>query len=416
MAGSEIGDGLPKQPLIDFDHYRQHSLSESDRAWREVRKACPVAWTEANGGHWVISSYQAVASAFKDWETFSSARTDPEVSSLSVGNLKIPPLYPEELDPPEWHPLRRILSELLSPGAVQRLQPRITHWVTHYIDQVIESGRCDMTEDIACPIPAAVSLELLGFPQSDWERMSNAFHGTGSYDRSTPEFAQALADVAWVGARVREELSERVREPRDDAMSFIVSHDVDGHQIASTDAEAVVLLVIGGGVDTTTSLTSSALVYLGRHPELRAPLLDDPTILDSGTEEFLRMYPPARTHARIAVRDIELGGCHISAGDRVLLSEVSACHDERAFPDADRFIIDRFPNRHVAFGLGIHRCPGSHLARAQFKEIMRQVLQRMPDYRVDQQQIVEYPNWSSIGGWAKIPATFSPGGRLLGTG
>jgi cytochrome P450 len=196
-------------------------------------------------------------------------------------------------------------------------------------------------------------------------------------------------------------------------MSFIVSHDVDGHQIARTDAEAVVLLVIGGGVDTTTSLTSSALVYLGRHPELRAPLLDDPSILDSGTEEFLRMYPPARTHARIAVRDIELGGCHISAGDRVLLSEVSACHDERAFPDADRFIIDRFPNRHVAFGLGIHRCPGSHLARAQFKEIMRQVLQRMPDYRVDQQQIVEYPNWSSIGGWAKIPATFSPGGRLL---
>ncbi len=413
MDGSEIGGGVTKQPLIDFDHYRQRSLAESDRAWRDVRQECPVAWTEANGGHWVISGYQEVATAFKDWETFSSARVDPDVSSLSVGNLKIPPLYPEELDPPEWHPLRRILSELLSPGAVQRLQPRIAHWVTHAIDQVIESGQCDMTDDIACPIPAAVSLELLGFPQSDWARMSNAFHGTGSFDRTTPEFAQALADVAWVGTRVQEELLERLGHPREDAMSFIVSHDVDGHQIALSDAEAVVLLVVGGGVDTTTSLTSSALLYLGRHSDLRPRFLDDPTILDSGTEEFLRMYPPARTHARIAARDTELGGCHIAAGDRVLLSEVSACHDESAFPDAEQFIVDRFPNRHVAFGLGIHRCPGSHLARAQFKEIVRQVLLRMPDYRVDQAQVVEYPNWSGIGGWARIPATFSPGRRVL---
>ncbi len=413
MDGSEFGGGMSKQPLIDFDHYGQQSLSESDHAWRKVRQACPVAWTAANGGHWVVSGYEEVASAFKDWESFSSARVDPDISSLSVGNLRIPPLYPEELDPPQWHPLRRILSELLSPGAVQRLQPRIAHWVTYAIDRVIESGECDMTDDIACPIPAAVALELLGFPQSDWERMSNAFHGVGSFDRTTPEFARALADVAWTGTRVREELVDRLQHPRDDAMSFIVLHDVDGHRIALSDAEAVVLLVVGGGVDTTTSLASSALLYLGRHPELRSRFLDDPTLLDSGTEEFLRMYPPARTHGRIAARDVELGGCHIAAGDRVLLSEVSACHDENAFPDAEQFIVDRFPNRHVAFGLGIHRCPGSHLARAQFKEIIRQVLLRMPDYQVDQDQVVEYPNWSGIGGWARIPATFSPGRRIL---
>ena len=315
MDGSEIGGGGAKQPVIDFDHYRQRSLSESDRAWRDLRKECPVAWTEANGGHWVVSRYEEVASAFKDWEAFSSARVDPDVSSLSVGNLRIPPLYPEELDPPQWHPLRRILSELLSPGAVQRLQPRIAHWVTYAIDQVIESGRCDMTDDIACPIPAAVSLELLGFPQSDWERISNAFHGTGSFDRTTPEFAQALADVAWVGTRVREELLERLEHPRDDAMSFIVSHDVDGHQIALSDAEAVVLLVVGGGVDTTTSLTSSALLYLGRHPELRSRSSTTPPFSILAPRNSSGCIRP-RTHARIAVRDIDLGGCHIAAGDR----------------------------------------------------------------------------------------------------
>jgi cytochrome P450 len=402
-----------RQPVIDFDHYRQRSLSESDSAWRSVREQCPVAWTEANGGHWVVSSYQEVAHAFKDWETFSSARTTPEFSSLTVGQLRIAPLYPEELDPPAWQPLRRILNELLSPGAVRRLQPRIEHWVTHHIDQVIESGHCEMSADIACPVPAAVALELLGFPQSDWERISNAFHGTASLDRTTEGFAQALGDLDWVSRRVRQELGTRRRTPRGDALSFIASHEVDGQPIAPDDAAALVLLIVGGGVDTTTSLASAALVHLGQHPELRAALVGEPDLLDSGTEEFLRMYPPARTHARTAARDTELGGCRIAKGDRVLLSEVSACHDERAFADADRFIVDRFPNRHAAFGLGIHRCPGSHLARAQFKEIMRQVLGRMPDYTVDDEQIAEYPNWSSIGGWARIPATFTPGRRRL---
>ena len=410
-------DGQPerrvRRPLIDFDHYRQRSLSESDTAWRRAREQSPVAWTEANGGHWVVSGYREVASAFKNWEAFSSARTEPEFSSLSVGSLRIAPLYPEELDPPAWQPLRRIVNELLSPGAVRRLQPRVAYWVTYYIDQVIESGQSEMAADIACPVPAAVALELLGFPQSDWERISNAFHGTASLDRQTVDFAQVVEDLDWVSTRIREELSERRRNPRDDAMSFIVSHEVDGRPISPSDAEALVLLVVGGGVDTTTSLTSAALVHLNRYPELREPLVEDPALLDSGTEEFLRMYPPARTHARIAARDTELGGCPIAKGDRVLLSEVSACHDEGAFADAGRFIVDRFPNRHAAFGLGIHRCPGSHLARAQFKETMRQVLTRMPDYVVDPGQITEYPNWSSIGGWARIPATFTPGRRLL---
>ena len=112
------------------------------------------------------------------------------------------------------------------------------------------------------------------------------------------------------------------------------------------------------------------------------------------------------------MRDTELGGCPVAKGDRVLLSEVSANHDESAFPDADRFVIDRFPNRHVAFGLGIHRCPGSHLARAQFKEMLRQVLERMPDYTVRDADVVEYTNWSAIGGWARLPATFTPGRRI----
>ncbi len=405
-------DPAANDPLIvAFDHYSHRSLQESDRAWEALRRRCPVAWTESNGGHWVLSDYASVSEAFKDWETFSSARTEPDVCSLAIAPNKLPPLYPEELDPPRWHPLRRILSELLSPGAVERLQPRIEHWVTHYVDQFIESGHCEMAHDIACPVPAAVILEHLGFPGDEWPRISGAFHGIGAFPRESPQFARAVVDMTWVTARVSEEVARRRKAPRDDALSFISRRDVDGRPIAQEEAEAVVMLVIGGGVDTTTALTSAALVHLARNPHDRERLLRDRGLLRAATEEFLRVYPPARSHARTVVNDCEFAGQRLARGDRVLLSEVSACHDERAFPDAGRFVIDRFPNRHLAFGLGIHRCPGSHLARAQFHEIMSQVLDRLPDYSVDDDGIVEYPNWATIGGWAAIPARFTPGER-----
>ncbi len=227
----------------------------------------------------------------------------------------------------------------------------------------------------------------------------------------SPEFARAVADMGWVASRVSEEVALRRGSPRDDALSFIARHDVDGRPMAQEEAEAVVMLVIGGGVDTTTALTSAAFVHLARHPDDRERLRRDRGLLPAATEEFLRVYPPARSHARTVAKDCELGGQHLARGDRVLLSEVSACHDERAFPAAAGFVIDRFPNRHLAFGVGIHRCPGSHLARAQFVEIMNQVLDRLPDYSVDDEGIIEYPNWASIGGWAAIPARFTPGPR-----
>jgi cytochrome P450 len=400
------------RPVVAFNHYAHRSLEESNRSWTALRRSCPVAWTESNGGHWILSDYHSVAAAFKDWETFSSARTDPEVCSLTIAPTRLPPLYPEELDPPAWHPIRRILSELLSPGAVERLRPRIKHWVTYYIDQFIESGRCEIAHDIACPVPAAVILEHLGFPQEEWQRIAGAFHGTGAFARDSREFAQAVADVAWVTSRVAEEVDSRRRAPRDDALSLIARRDLDGRPITKPEAEAVVMLVIGGGVDTTTALISAALIYLAGNPGDRDRLVRDRSLLSTATEEFLRLYPPARTHARTVTRDCEFGNARLAKGDRILLSEVSACHDEGAFPDADRFVIDRFPNRHLAFGLGIHRCVGSHLARAQFKEIMHQVLERLPGYTVEEQLIVEYPNWAAIGGWASIPAVFTPGPRL----
>jgi cytochrome P450 len=194
-------------------------------------------------------------------------------------------------------------------------------------------------------------------------------------------------------------------------MTAIVHYEIEGERIP---AEAITRLVVGGGVDTSTSVLSAALIHLSRHPADRQRLLREPDLIDSAVEEFLRVYPPARTHSRIVARDVEFGGCQMHKGEKLLLSEVSANRDESEFPDADEFLVDRFPNRHVSFGMGLHRCPGSHLARLEVRTLLSKVLERMPDF--EEEGIVEYPNWSmigGIGGWGRIPATFTPGRRVV---
>jgi cytochrome P450 len=398
-----------RSPVVEFDVFDSHTLADNNEAWDAARAQCPVGWTPSNGGHWVISGYEQVAEAFRNWEVFSSARTDPARSSISITAGRIPLLVPEELDPPEWHPVRRILAGQLAPAAAERLRPRARYWAHHCLDQVIESGRGELVTQLAFPVPAAVTLEWLGFPESDWEMMAQAFHDPAAHPAGSPEHSASFAAFANVSARVAEEVSLRVETPRDDGLTSIVQSELDGEQISRELAEALVFMTIGGGVDTTSALASAAVWHLDRNLDDRQRLLDDPELLDSATEEFLRFYPPARTHARTVAQDAEFAGCPMRAGDRVLLSEVSAGRDPAAFPDADRFVIDRFPNRHLSFGAGIHRCPGSHLARITFGEIMRALLDRIPDYRLVHDEVVEYPNWWMIGGWAKLPAEFTPG-------
>jgi len=359
-----------------------------------------------------VAGYEEVAAAFRDWESFSSARSDPERTSLSISGNAMPVLYPEELDPPEWNPMRRVLARMLSPQAAARLRPRVAYWVTHAIDQVIERGTCEFADDLTCRVPESVALEMLGFDRAEWTRISGAFHHMAAYANGTLEYAATLRELRWVAEVVQAELTARLATPRDDGMTAIVHHDIDGERISLDAAAAVTRLVVGGGVDTSTSVSSAALIHLSRHRADRQRLLDDPSLIDAAVEEFLRYYPPARTHGRVVARDVTLAGCQMHKGDRALLSEVSANRDEAEFPDADRFVIDRFPNRHVTFGMGLHRCPGSHLARLELRELLTQVLARMPDFHIDEDGIVEYPNWSMIGGWGRIPATFTPGPRL----
>jgi cytochrome P450 len=396
------------RPQIDFDLFGATTRAGSDEAWRAVRDSgCPVAWTEHNGGHWVVSSYDAVAAAFRDWERFSSVRTDPDRSAIAFTSSKVPVCLPEESDPPQWYGYRRALSRILSPQASERLRERARFWTAHHLDQVVERGQCDFVHDLTCPVPAAVTLEWMGYPREEWQTFSDAFHGVSAYPAGSPQHRKASEAYGPVMTRITEELRDRIASPRDDALTAIAHHEIDGVRISEEIALSIAFLTTAGGVDTTTSLTGAALLHLAQHPNDRERLRREPELLPLATEEFLRYYPPARAHARIVAVDTEFEGVEMRQGDRVLLSEAAAGRDEAEFADADEFVIDRNPNRHVAFGVGIHRCPGSHLARIEFSEMITAVLRRMPDYEIALDRVAEYPDWAMVGGWQSMPATFT---------
>jgi cytochrome P450 len=400
--------GGSEAPVIDFDVFKATTRAESNESWREARRMGPVVRTNNHDGLWMMTRYDEVCAAFRDWETFSSARTNPELSSVAVTTGPAPLLVPEELDPPEWQGYRRIVAELLAPHVAESLRPRARYWSNRYLDKVIGLGRCDLVTDLAVPVPAAVIMEFLGFAEAQWLPVATVFHDVSAYPPGHPTREVALPRYAGVLDAVADELAERRTRPREDALTTIAQATIDGAPIDERMATLLVFMVLGGGVDTTTSLVSAALVHLEADRALRDELQDDPGLLTTATEEFLRYYPPARTHTRTVASDTTVAGCPMRAGDRILLSEVSANHDELAFDAPHEFQADRFPNRHVSFGMGRHRCPGSHLARVEFTEMLTTVLQRMPDFEIDGGGAVEYPSWAMIGGWSSIPVVFTP--------
>jgi len=417
-AANRSHDGAP---VVEFDLASFRGQTEANAAHADLRSRCPVAWSDDSGGAWIASRYDVVAEGFRNWEVFRSGRDvrsipGPGGSRDMPSTMVIPiesqaRMIPLELDPPIWLPYRRVFASLLSPAGVTKLAPRITHWVTRFIDDVIETGGCDIVATLTSAVPGAVALEWLGFPEEDWHRMSAAVHNVAEVTPQSPDIEHYMDELNWAFQRIEEEVTARRDNPRDDVISLMANFEIDGALVPLDFAIGMVNLAYSGGVDTTTAATTAAIVHMHHHPDVRQRLIEHPELVDSAIEEFLRFYTPVRNQGRTVVEDTELGGCRLRKDDRIILSLISANHDESAFPDPEEFIIDRFPNRNMAFGMGLHRCPGSHLARAEFKEMLTQVLQRLPDYRIVEDGLREYPHWYAMGGWSTVPITFTPGAR-----
>jgi cytochrome P450 len=412
--GKDVSE-MPRQPVVDFDHHSSEFNRDPHAAWQSLREECPVAWSEHYGGYWVVADYEGNHDVLKNHSVFTTERVHPN-SGLTIPGQPNPGLvaYPEEIDPPYHGPVRKLINTRLSPDASREMQPTIEYWTTTCIDAVIEAGECDLLYDLTGPVPAYTILDWLGFPHDRIIEAAEIMHDTLGYPPNSERFKKAR-DNDLIEETLWETCAARRKEPQHDLISWLMTQEVNGEPVDDRTIVQLAIVIVGGGVDTTTSLASSAIVHLDRDRKLRQRLINDPGLIEAATEEFLRVYPPLSSIGRTARQDIDFRGSHIRSGDRVLVSRYCANYDPQAFEHPEEFIVDRFPNRHVSFGLGPHRCVGSHVARLMFQEMMRQILGRMPDYELDEDRLATYPDRGMVNGWTALPARFTPGSRVGAT-
>ena len=234
---------------------------------------------------------------------------------------------------------------------------------------------------------------------------------TSSYGPADERYLSAVAHQPDMWGELRDFAQFRRNNPADDVTTALVSSPLDGRMLSDDEITAIMWNLVAGGLDTTTSLVSWGLHHLGTHPEDRARLIDDPSLIPAAVEEFLRHYSPSETLTRTATRDVELGGRQIRRGDIVFISWVTANHDPAAFDAPEEIRIDREANKHLAFGLGGHRCIGSSIARIESELMLRDVLARVGDYVIDIDGFKPYPGNLLMTGVVSMPVTFTPGPR-----
>jgi cytochrome P450 len=402
--------------VVDFDHHSDEFNLNELAFNAELRQKCPVAWNENYGGFWFLTSYDAVSQTARDGDTFAHKYEPNAADGVDYqGEMGVP--RPEgqpalgigEVDGPYHQALRHALAPFFSPGAVQKMRPfmeQSAHW---FLDQRIGDGQMDLVLDYASPVPAILTMKLMGLPYDTWQRYANLFHSVMAVPQDSPEYAEAIAEVPAMMQGVLEFAATRRAEAGDDLTSFLIQFEFDGRRLDDAQLLNILWNLIAGGVDTTTSQTALTLRHLGTNPELRQQLIDHPELHRTATDEFLRYFSVNQQLSRTVTRDVVLGGQHFRRNDRVVISWLGANHDEQEFERPDEIVLDRAPNRHVAFGLGPHRCIGSHLARLMSGVMVKAALDRIPDYQIDLGGVHEYLGNPSMTGLGKLPVTFTPG-------
>ncbi|WP_405182653.1 cytochrome P450 [Nocardia sp. NBC_01377] len=388
--------------LSDIDHHADYFVEHNYEIYEELRAECPIAHSTAHDGFYIFLDYDTVYSADHDVETFSSAPG----RNVPAGDTP-PQFVPLDSDPPLHTQYRRIGVPYFSPKLAKQDEPYFRSVATELIDEFIESGEADIVGQLTTPLPAIWILKMLGFDETRWADWVGWVH-TMIHDRHS-EHALAARDN--VVKTVFEEINLRRTEGfRDDLLSVIMQGRVDGEPLPDHLIFTYAHLMLIGGMDTTSGLTGNALVQLIRQPELRERLIREPSILPQATEEFLRHDTPAQTQGRTVTKDCVYKGQEFKAGDKVLLSHAAANRDPKVFPDPDKIDFDRKPNRHIAFGVGPHRCLGSHHAKVMFEVMISEILSRLPDFTLAG-DIEYFPDGGDVWAVRRLPIRFTPGPR-----
>ena len=377
----------------DFDHTDPRWVADPYPIWDELRRTCPVAHSERYGGVWLPVRHDDVAAVAYDTEHFTSRSV--VVSELRPGPEDLPaPIGiapPITSDPPFHQHARRLLLPAFAPKPIAALEPFTRELCRELLDETAGKDHFDAAIDYAQDIPVRVIVKLLGFPQEDADIFRRFIHQILEGVDIPAEERRALQSEGELDQYITARIEEHLAHPQDDLTTFLLEAEIDGNRLDPSHVFGTMVLLMAAGIDTTWSAIGASLWHLAQHADDRRRLVAEPELMPTAIEEFLRAYAPV-TMARLVAEDFEFQGCPMHEGDWLLLPFPSANRDPDVFPDADRVVIDRVENRHAAFGLGIHRCLGSNLARMELTVAVEEFLARYPDFELSDPDSV---TWSA---------------------
>lgn len=373
----------------DYDIFDQGYVNDPYGIWDELRQTCPMAHTERWGGSWLPTTYKDVYAIAHDIEKFPSGNGISVIPLAPVITDGSTPLHipapvltsgvpPISADPPLHTWTRRLILPTMSPARVAEYEVFTRELCQRLVAEIHEHGSGDAAADYAQQIPVRVIGHILGVP----EDMSDTFT---EWVRDVLEFAHDVErrqrGIRGIIQFLHGAIEARQAEPQDDFITELLNSEHDGEPAGIPVVMGMCALLLIAGIDTTWSSIGSTMWHLAAHPEDRRRLVAEPDLMPTAIEEFLRAYAPV-TMARRLTEDTEYEGCPIKAGERILMNFPGANRDPDVFPDADKVILDRQQNRHLAFGAGIHRCAGSNLARMELRVAVQEWLARIPEFEL----------------------------------
>jgi cytochrome P450 len=373
MSDDAGGDGGSPFAAMDPETARH-----PQPVYKMLRESVPVM--QVDGVGWVLTRRAEIEEVFRDPATFSS-----NMDAVDLSNVR--PLIPLQIDPPEHKKYRKILDPIFAPKQMTALEPSVAALVNQLIDGFVDRGECDFSQEFSIPFPSQVFLTLLGLPLDDLPTFLEMKDGIIRPDQVVGKPRDDEATIAYqrgIATSIYDYfdrvLDQREVERRDDLLSQFLDAEVDGHGLTREEILDICFLFLIAGLDTVSASLDCFFGYFTEHPEARQAIVDDPSIIPSVVEELLRWETPVTGVARVAVVDTELGGCPIKAGENVMAVLGGANTDEAELEDSFDVRFDRDVNRHLAFGGGVHRCLGSHLARLELRVALREWHARIPDY------------------------------------
>ncbi|MDQ2888377.1 MAG: cytochrome P450 [Chloroflexota bacterium] len=379
--------------------------------YHRLRSEDPVHW-DPFLHTWVVTRYADVVTVL---QKFSANRTPtPEqLEALGLGALK--PLAQVMvrqmlfLDPPAHGRVRGLASKAFTPRRVEVLRSHIQDITDSLLDTVQARGEMDILADIAVPLPAIVTAELLGLPTSDWRQLtkwsSDFAQILGNFQHNPDRTAAVLRSLEEMLLYFHTLLEDHRAHPRDDLMNALITAEIDGDRLTDDEIIANTIVTMVGGQETTTNLIGNGILSLLRHPEQLRQLQADAALTPSAIEELLRFESPSQHTARLAPEDTELGGKSIRKRQAVIVVMGAANRDPERFPDPDRLDLSRADNRHVAFAWGGHFCFGAPLARIEGQIAFNTLLSRMPNLHLKSEDLQWRENMG-LRGLKALPVAF----------